>query len=246
MTRLVSTVKGIGRLEDDGGTVALHDVDATDLGTALQGGLDLGILGTAAVRDLMPTTQTQLLAPVPRPSKVWAVGYAYADHRTEVDHNGVAEEPVVFLKATSSVIGTGEPLRFPKAAPDEVDYDSELAVVNDIGTGDVQKGRFPGRAASVTAAKSFDAFTPRGSPLVTLDEFTDPNRPRQDSRTSQLIHPVPALVSYLSRQTTLEPGDVISTGTPACVGHRRGLLLRSCTEVRNEIEGVGAIVGICA
>ncbi|MFI6466289.1 fumarylacetoacetate hydrolase family protein [Streptomyces sp. NPDC050528] len=112
--------------------------------------------------------------------------------------------------------------------------------------GDVQKGRFPGRAANVTAAKSFDTFTPRGSPLVTLDEFTHPNHPRQDARTSQLIHPVPALVSYLSRQTTLEPGDVISTGTPAGVGHRRGLLLRSCTEVCTEIEEVGAVVRICA
>nr|WP_318656711.1 fumarylacetoacetate hydrolase family protein [Streptomyces canus] len=70
--------------------------------------------------------------------------------------------------------------------------------------------------------------------------------PRQDARTSQLIHPVPALVSYPSRQTTLEPGDVISTGTPAGVGHKQGLFLRSGTEVRIEIEGIGALVNICA
>jgi 2-keto-4-pentenoate hydratase/2-oxohepta-3-ene-1,7-dioic acid hydratase in catechol pathway len=69
---------------------------------------------------------------------------------------------------------------------------------------------------------------------------------RQDARTSQLIHPVPALVSYLSRQTTLEPGDVISTGTPAGVGHRRGLFLRSGTEVCIEIEGIGTLVNTCA
>lgn len=185
MTRLVSAVKGIGRLEDDGETVAFVDVDATGVGTALQGGLDLGTLATAAVRDRVPTTQTQFLAPVPRPSKIWAVGYAYADHRTEVAYNGVAEELVVFLKAPSSVIGTGERIRFPKAAPDEVDYEGEFAVVigrratdvseaeayafvagftivNDVSARDVQKGRIPGRAADVTAAKSFDTFTPMG------------------------------------------------------------------------------------
>ncbi|MCX4431466.1 MULTISPECIES: fumarylacetoacetate hydrolase family protein [Streptomyces] len=279
MTRLVSAVKGIGRLEDDGETVAFVDVDATGVGTALQGGLDLGTLATAAVRDRVPTTQTQFLAPVPRPSKIWAVGYAYADHRTEVAYNGVAEELVVFLKAPSSVIGTGERIRFPKAAPDEVDYEGEFAVVigrratdvseaeayafvagftivNDVSARDVQKGRIPGRAADVTAAKSFDTFTPMGPALVTIDEFTEPDDLRlrtwvggdlrQDARTSQLIHPVPALVSYLSRQTTLEPGDVISTGTPAGVGHRRGLFLRSGTEVCIEIEGIGTLVNTCA
>jgi 2-keto-4-pentenoate hydratase/2-oxohepta-3-ene-1,7-dioic acid hydratase in catechol pathway len=279
VTRLVSTAKGIGRLADDGRTIAFLDVGTTDLGTALQDGLDLSALAKAAVRDRMPTTQVQLLAPVPRPSKIWAVGYAYADHRTEVDYHGVAQEPVVFLKAPSSVIGTGERIRFPKAAPDAVDYEGELAVVigrratdvseaeayafvagftivNDVSARDVQKGRIPGRAADVTAAKSFDTFTPMGPALVTLDEFTDPDdlrlrtwvdgELRQDARTSQLIHPVPALVSYLSRQTTLEPGDVISTGTPAGVGHKQGLFLRSGTEVRIEVEGIGALVNICA
>ncbi|KUN74346.1 hypothetical protein AQJ46_01950 [Streptomyces canus] len=200
MTRLVSTVKGIGGLENDGETIVFLDVDPTDLGMALRGGL--GALAKAAVRDRMPTTQVQLLAPVPRPSKIWAVGYAYADHRTEVDDNGVAQEPVVFLKAPSSVIGTGERIRFPKAAPDEVDYEGELAVVigrratdvseaeayafvagftivNDVSARDVQKGRIPGRAADVTAAKSFDTFTPMGPALVTLDEFTDPDDLRQ-------------------------------------------------------------------
>ncbi|MFI6436178.1 fumarylacetoacetate hydrolase family protein [Streptomyces sp. NPDC050759] len=218
MTRLVSTAKGIGRLAHDGRTIAFLDVGTTDLGTALQSGLDLRALAKAAVRDRMPTRQAQLLAPVPRPSKVWAVGYAYADHRTEVDYNGVAQEPVVFLQAPSSVIGTGERIRFPKAAPDAVDYEGELAVVigrratdvseaeayafvagftivNDVSARDVPKGRIPGRAADVTAAKSFDTFTLMGPALATLDEFTDPDdlrlrtwvdgELRQDARTSQ-------------------------------------------------------------
>ncbi|MFF5307902.1 fumarylacetoacetate hydrolase family protein [Streptomyces massasporeus] len=279
MTRLVSTTKGIGRLEDDGETVALLDLDAADLGAALQAGLDIASIATAAVRGCVPVAQAQLIAPVPRPSKIWAVGYAYADHRTEVDYNGVAEEPVVFLKAPSSVIGTGEQIRFPKTAPDEVDYEGELAVVigrrasdvseaeayafvagftivNDVSARDVQKGRIPGRAANVTAAKSFDTFTPMGPALATLDEFANiddlhlrtwvDDELRQDARTSQLIHPVPALVSYVSRQTTLEPGDVIATGTPAGVGHKQGRFLQSGTEVRIEIEGIGSLVNICA
>ncbi|WP_329233815.1 fumarylacetoacetate hydrolase family protein [Streptomyces canus] len=143
MTRLVSTVKGVGRLEDDGESIAFLDVDTTDLGTALQAGLD------------MPTRQVQLLAPVPRPSKIWAVGYAYADHRTEVDHKGVAEEPVVFLKAPSSVIG--------RRATDVSEAEAYACVAGFTIVNDV------------SAAKSFDTFTPKGPALVTLDEFTDPD-----------------------------------------------------------------------
>ncbi len=279
MTRLVTTTKGIGRLEDDGETVAFLDLDAADLGTALQAGLGIASIATAAVRERVPTAQVHLVAPVPRPSKIWAVGFAYADHRTEVGYAGVAEDPVIFLKAPSSVIGTGGQIRFPKAAPDEVDYEGELGVVigrratdvseadaysfvagfticNDVSARDVQKGRIPGRAADVTAAKSFDTFTPMGPALATLDEFTDPDdlrlrtwvdgELRQDARTSHLIHSVPALVVYLSRQTTLEPGDVIATGTPGGVGHKRGLFLRSGVEVRIEIEGIGTLVNTCA
>ncbi|WP_406432320.1 fumarylacetoacetate hydrolase family protein [Streptomyces sp. NBC_00631] len=279
MTRLVSTVKGIGRLEDDGEVVALLHLDAADLGAALQAGLDIASISTAEVRERVPAAQAQLIAPIPRPSKIWAVGFAYADHRYEVGYTGAAQEPVIFLKAPSSVIGTGGRIRFPKAAPDEVDYEGELAVVigrratdvsatdaysfvagfticNDVSARDVQKGRVPGRAADVTAAKSFDTFTPMGPALATLDEFDDPDdlhlrtwvdgELRQDARTSQLIHPVPALVSYLSRQTTLEPGDVIATGTPSGVGHKRGQFLRSGVEVRIEIENIGALVNTCA
>ncbi|KFG01866.1 hypothetical protein IQ62_05255 [Streptomyces scabiei] len=279
MTRLVSTAKGIGRFEDDGETVAFLDLDATDLGAALQAGLDVTAIAKAVVRDRVPVAQAQLIAPVPRPSKIWAVGYAYAGHRTEVGYADTAEDPVIFLKAPSSVIGTGEQIRFPKVAPDDVDYEGELAVVigrratdvseadaysfvagftivNDVSARDVQKGRVPGRAANVSAAKSFDTFTPMGPVLATLDEFADPDdlhlrtwvggELRQDARTSQLIHPVSALVSYLSRQTTLEPGDVIATGTPSGVGHKQGLFLRSGDEVRIEIEGIGTLVNTCA
>jgi 2-keto-4-pentenoate hydratase/2-oxohepta-3-ene-1,7-dioic acid hydratase in catechol pathway len=279
VTRLVSTVNGIGKLEDDGKTVALLDLDATDLGAALHAGLDIAAIAEATVRNRIPTTQAQLIAPVPRPSKIWAVGYAYAGHRAEVGYTSEAKDPVIFLKAPSSVIGTGAPIRFPKVAPDEVDYEGELAVVigkpatdvsrqdaysyvagfticNDVSARDIQKGRIPGRAANVTAAKSFDTFTPMGPALATLGGFADPDdlhlrtwvngELRQDARTSQLIHRVSALVSYLSRQTTLEPGDVIATGTPAGVGHKQNLFLRPGDEIRIEIEGIGTLVNTCA
>jgi 2-keto-4-pentenoate hydratase/2-oxohepta-3-ene-1,7-dioic acid hydratase in catechol pathway len=120
----------------------------------------------------------------------------------------------------------------------------------------VQKGLLPGRAADVSTAKSFDTFTPMGPCLATLDEFDDPSdlhlqtwvdgELRQDARTSDLIHPVGPLISYLSRQTTLEPGDVVMTGTPAGVGHPQGRYLRSGSEVRIAIEGIGTLVNRCA
>ncbi len=279
MSRLVSTDKGIGKLEDDGQVVALLDVDVTDLGDALRAGHDVASIGSAGVRERVPAALVHLVAPVSRPSKIWAVGFAYADHRSEVGYSGAADDPMIFLKAPSSIIGTGENIRFPKVAPNEVDYEGELGVVigrratdvpeadaysfvagfticNDVSARDVQKGRIPGRAADVTAAKSFDTFTPMGPALATLDEFADPDdlglrtwvddELRQDARTSQLIHPVPALVSYLSRQTTLEPGDVICTGTPAGVGHKQGRFLRPGNKVRIEIEGIGALENTCA
>jgi 2-keto-4-pentenoate hydratase/2-oxohepta-3-ene-1,7-dioic acid hydratase in catechol pathway len=278
VSRLVSTVKGVGSLEDDGRTVAVLELDAPDVGVALQSGLDVATISVAAVRERIPIAQVQLLAPVPRPSKIWAVGFAYAEHRGEVGYTGTAEDPVIFLKAPSSVIGTGEHIRFPKVAPNEVDYEGELGVVigrrasdvseadaysfvagfticNDVSARDVQKGRIPGRAADVSTAKSFDTFTPMGPALVTLDELSDPDdlrlrtwvdgELRQDARTSALIHPVAALVSYLSRQTTLEPGDVICTGTPSGVGHKQGRFLRPGSEVRIEIEGIGTLVNTC-
>ncbi len=275
----MSTDKGIGKLVKDGQVIALLDLDVPDLGDALRAGLDVASISSAGVRDRVRVEDVRFLAPVPRPSKIWAVGFAYADHRSEVGYSGAADDPVIFLKAPSSVIGTGENIRFPTVAPNEVDYEGELGVVigeratdvaeadayafvagfticNDVSARDVQKGRIPGRAADVTAAKSFDTFTPMGPVLATLDEFADPEdlrlrtwvdgELRQDARTSLLIHRVPALVSYLSRQTTLEPGDVICTGTPAGVGHKQGRFLRPGTRIRIEIENIGALENSCA
>ena len=212
---------------------------------------------------------------MPRPSKIWAVGFAYHDHRSEVGFTGEIDEPTIFLKAPSSVTATGREIVLPPAAPDRVDYEGELAVVmgaqvtradeatalrgvagyticNDVSARDVQKGMLPRRPADVSAAKSFDTFTPMGPWMTTRDELADAadlhlrtwvdSELRQDARTSALIYPVPWLVSYLSWQTTLEPGDVIMTGTPGGVGHRQGRFLRPGSSVRIEIDGIGTLV----
>lgn len=280
MSRLVSTARGIGVLESGpaGPMVAYLDLDHPDLGAALGAGLPVEEIAAAPRRDRTSLAAAQLLATIPRPSKIWAVGFAYADHRREVGYGEQADAPVIFMKAPSSVLATDGEIRFPRVAPNKVDYEGELGVVigrrvsgveegaarsaiagyticNDVSARDVQKGWIPGRKPDVSTAKSFDTFTPMGPCLATLDEFADPDdlhlrtwvdeELRQDARTSQLIHPVSFLVSYLSRHTTLEPGDVICTGTPAGVGHPQGKFLRPGSTVRIEIAGIGELSNVC-
>ena len=272
MARLVSTPDGVGRLSGD--EVHLLDVPHADLGAALMSGVSTAEISAAAVREVRSVAEIRLLAPIPRPSKIWAVGWAYRTHAEEVKRNQQTDEPFVFLKAPSSVIATGEPVRIPSIAPSKVDYEGELAVVvgsragavaaesavdhiagysiaNDVSARDVQKGEKPGRMANVTLGKSFDTFTPFGPCLSTLDEFADPDdvglrtyvdgQLRQEARTSELLYPVVELVAYLSQYTTLGPGDLILTGTPAGVGHPTGRFLSAGSTVRIEIEGIGIL-----
>ena len=278
MSRLVSTVAGVGRLEEDG-TVAVLDSPYPDLGRALEAGCSTDELAALTIRSRTTLPEAGLLAPVPRPSKSWAVGFGYRQHRAEVGFVEEVSEPVIFLKAPSSVIGSGQDIRLPRVAPDEVDYEGELGVIigqrlsdvgesearagvagytifNDVSARDVQKGRVRGRKPDVSAAKSFDTFTPMGPCLATMNEFADADdlrlrtwvdgELRQDARTSDLIHPVAEIVSYLSRQTTLEPGDVILTGTPAGVGHPEGRFLRPGSSVRIAIDGIGELINTCS
>lgn len=136
-------------------------------------------------------------------------------------------------------------------AAQAIDHVAGYTIGNDVSARDVQRGAVEGRAADTSTAKSFDTFTPLGPWLVTLDGFDDPQDLalrtwvngdlRQEDRTSQLVHPVVDIVSYLSHQTTLFPGDVIMTGTPGGVGGRRGLYLCAGDVVRIEIEGIGSL-----
>lgn len=270
MPRLASTTQGPARIVAD--AIEVLDVPYADLGEALAAGADLAELAAAPERPALATPV--VLAPVPRPPKVWAVGWAYRAHREESAAVGDHEDPFFFLKAPSSVIGHGADIRLPAVAPDRVDYEGELAVVighggsdiselaalehvagftiaNDVSARDVQKGEVAGRAANVNLGKSFDTFTPMGPWLTTLDELDDPDdlllrttvdgEIRQEARTSDLLYGVAAQVSYISRYTSLEPGDVILTGTPSGVGFPEGRFLRDGSVVTVEIEGLGTL-----
>lgn len=191
----------------------------------------------------------ETLAPV-EPSTVYALGFNYGRHAEEIEVS-YPENPVVFIKAATSVIGHGAPVVLPKAGPDEVDYEAELAVVigrkgknisrekamdhilgytcaNDVSARDWQ---FHRQKNQWTRGKSFDTFCPLGPWLVTRDEVENPDdlgirsilngTVMQDSRTSDMFFSVREIVSDLSRSVTLHPGTVILTGTPAGVGFAR-------------------------
>jgi len=209
--------------------------------------------------DRLPLAQTRLLAPM-LPSKVIAIGRNYAEHAREMG-NEVPEEPLIFMKPSTSVIGHGEAIAYPTTLSHRVDFEGELAVVigrlcrevpaervkdvifgytcaNDVTARDLQK-----KDGQFTRAKGFDTFCPLG-PWIQTD--LDPSdlaltttvngEMRQTGRTSQLIHDIPALVAYVSAVMTLIPGDVILTGTPAGVGP-----MEIGDEVSVGIEGIGTL-----
>jgi len=200
-----------------------------------------------------------LLAPVLPRSKVVAVGRNYAAHAAELG-NAVPDEPLLFLKPNTSVIGPGEAIVYPRQSQD-VQYEGELAVVigriakdvprdrvgevvfgytvaNDVTARDLQR-----KDVQFTRGKGFDTFCPLG-PWIETD--LDPadlrlttrlgERVVQDGRTSAMIHDVAALVAYVSSIMTLLPADVILTGTPEGVGP-----MRVGEQVSVEVEGIGTL-----
>jgi 2-keto-4-pentenoate hydratase/2-oxohepta-3-ene-1,7-dioic acid hydratase in catechol pathway len=271
LTRFVTTTEGVARLDDD--QITLLNVGYADLGEAFTAGETVHSLAAASGSRVLPRAGTKLLAPVPRPPKVWIVGKAYHDHRTETG-NEPTTEPFTVLIAPTAVTGPYADIRRPAVAPDCVDYEGELGVIigatataigeddvwdhiagyticNDVSARDVQLGWIEGHPANVSAGKSFDTFLPTGPVLATLEEFGNPQdlslhtwvdgELRQDARTSSQIWPVPHVVSFLSHRTTLVPGDLISTGTPAGVGLPTKRFLTAGSVVRVEIEEIGAI-----
>jgi 2,4-didehydro-3-deoxy-L-rhamnonate hydrolase len=188
---------------------------------------------------------TRLGPPIRRPSKIVCIGLNFRDHAIE---SGMAEpsEPVIFFKATSSIVGPDDALVMPRNST-KVDWEVELAVVIERAAsyvtleqagehiaGYVLHNDYSERAFQLerggqwSKGKSADTFAPLGPFLATPDEIPDPTRlrmwlsvngtMRQDSSTAHMIFSVPALVSYVSQFMTLLPGDIISTGTPAGVG----------------------------
>lgn len=217
---------------------------------------------------LIPLADVRLLAPVPRPGKIIGIGLNYADHAAEGGREK-PKYPMIFTKAVSAVIGPGEAIRIPKVT-EMVDFEGELAVVIGKRAKDVSppealqyvagytvcndvSGRDYQQRSSPTAGKSFDTFAPLGPAIVTRDEIPDPHvldirtvvsgEEMQHSNTRHLIFNVPYLIDYLSHIFALEPGDIISTGTPAGVGWFRNppRFLRPGDTVRIEVQGVGVL-----
>lgn len=224
---------------------------------------------SASKRDLLPLESLHLTAPIPRPQKILCIGLNYRDHAIESKME-IPSVPTVFAKFSNAVIGPGDPIVL-SAATQKPDYEAEFAVVigrrakhvsssnwkdyvfgytilNDVSARDVQLA-----TSQWTVGKSFDTFAPIGPHIVSADEVPDPHaldirlsiggETLQHSNTRELIFRIPELIEYLSRGMTLEPGDIISTGTPAGVGLGRNpqRWLRAGEEILIEIEKIGTL-----
>jgi 2-keto-4-pentenoate hydratase/2-oxohepta-3-ene-1,7-dioic acid hydratase in catechol pathway len=213
--------------------------------------------------------EVQLLAPVTRPGKIIAVGLNYRDHAIETKQE-IPTSPIIFAKFPSSINGPDADVILPEDDP-QVDYEAELAVV--IGReakriseaealdyvagymplNDVSARRWQFADKQWVRGKSCDTFCPTGPWLTTRDAVPDPHalaiRMRvngnvvQNSNTSQLIFRVPTLLHYISAAITLEPGDIIATGTPDGVGvfRKPPVFLKTGDVMEVEIEGLGAL-----
>ncbi len=213
-------------------------------------------------------------APIPRPGKVVAIGLNYVDHATEGAFE-VPRAPLIFAKYPTSVIGPGDAIRWRADLTSAVDFEAELAVcigrtatrvsletalehvlgyccLNDVSARDLQFAD-----QQWVRGKSLDSFCPMGPEIVTADEIGDPQalgiscivsgEVLQKASTADMIFSVAELVSYCSHHFTLEPGDVIATGTPPGVGWFREprRVLRSGDVVEVRIEGIGSLVNPC-
>jgi acylpyruvate hydrolase len=235
-------------------------------------GLAGHVIQSAPPESWLEIAGPELLAPVPNPGKLICIGLNYRDHASEA---GLATpaEPVVFAKLSNTVNGPYSPIRMPRAT-EQIDYEGELGVVmgktckgvkeadaleyvagylavNDVSARDVQH-----RNGQWILGKSPDGFAPMGPALVTADEVGDPQqldlRTRigdevvQSSNTREMIFPVARLISFISEFVTLEPGDVIATGTPSGVGGAQEppRWLRAGETVRVEFPRLGALANL--
>jgi 2-keto-4-pentenoate hydratase/2-oxohepta-3-ene-1,7-dioic acid hydratase in catechol pathway len=249
----------------DAGVVDLATLGLTDLGALIAAGEIPDMAGLPAIdRDAV-----RLVAPLRRPGKIICVGLNYLDHCREQGIDA-PERPMLFAKFANAVSDPGATVTRPRAT-EMLDLECELAVV--IGRRASHADRDEARAAvfgytvlnDVTMrdlqredrqwlrAKGSDGFAPIGPAIVSRDELGDGAGLRlrsavngetwQDSSTDQMIFDVPTLVAFASRTITLEPGDILATGTPAGVGHFQDppRYLQGGDVMRCEIEGIGAI-----
>ena len=189
--------------------------------------------------------------PIDRPSKIVCVGLNYRDHAEE-QGAPLPEAPLLFAKWPNALIGPGEPIVLP-AESQQVDYEAELGVVIGAAAKHVSARDLQFADKQWTRGKSPDTFCPVGPQLVPREQVDDPQalaircvvngETLQDSSTSQMIFSVAEIIAYVSRVITLEPGDLIATGTPAGVGVFRDpkVLLKDGDVVTVDIVGLGAL-----
>jgi len=240
---------------------ALGDL-GRQLAAARQARAELPLACWAGIKEV------RVLAPLPRPPKIICLGLNYRDHAEEQGAK-LPEVPLLFAKAPTAVIGPGQPIVIP-ASSEKVDYEGELAFVvgtrvkhaeaeeaaraifgyccmNDVSERDIQRERVWLRA------KSIDTFAPLGPWIVTADEVPDPlglklvtrlnSQVMQAGTTGNLIFTPVDLVVFITRYMTLEPGDVVSTGTPAGVGvfRKPPVFLKAGDVVEITIDGIGTL-----
>ncbi|MEP7358509.1 MAG: fumarylacetoacetate hydrolase family protein [Anaerolineales bacterium] len=227
------------------------------------------VIDAAAPAAMAGLAAVTLQAPVPRPGKIICIGLNYRDHAAE-SGQAIPTYPIIFSKFANVVIGPGQPIVLPKISQ-EVDYEAELGVVigkrgrsiseadalsyvggylpfHDVSARDYQM-----RTSQWVIGKTFDTFGPMGPSLTTADEIPDPHtlditlsiggEVLQSSNTKNLIFTVAQLIYHLSAVMTLEPGDLIATGTPGGVGAARNpkRFLKPGERVRIEIERLGIL-----
>lgn len=218
-----------------------------------------------------PAAEVKLLAPIVDPRKIICIGLNYRDHAAE-SGAPIPKEPILFSKYPTALVGHGEPIVLPRVSQ-EVDYEAELVIVVGRRGRHLTEQQAPAHVAGYSVGhdvsardwqlkkdgkqwmvgKTFDTFAPVGPTLVTADEVPDPHRlpirlrlngqTMQESNTDQLIFGVGPLLAYLSQVFTLEPGDLIFTGTPPGVGFARKppVFLKDGDVAEVEIEGLGVL-----
>jgi 2-keto-4-pentenoate hydratase/2-oxohepta-3-ene-1,7-dioic acid hydratase in catechol pathway len=239
------------------------------LASVIEGGSAALTRVAGASLALTPLSEVKLLAPVPRPNKLICVGLNYRDHAAETGAV-IPEVPTIFNKFPTAIIGPGEPIVLPKVSTSP-DYEAEFAfvigrggrhiaeadwrnhvfgytIVNDVSARDYQRA-----TTQWLMGKTFDTFAPMGPWIVSQEEVSDPHNlsvrmvingeTLQNGNTSQLIFNIPRLIAFLSSVFTLEPGDVVSTGTPAGVGAARKppRWLLPGDDVAVQVEGIGEL-----
>lgn len=269
MKLVTYTIHGTSRVGvlDEDRVIATRYADMLDLirsGPSAQAGLRLDLAERRIVDD------AQIRAPLPNPGKLLFCGVNFASHQQENPGATLPTVPFFFSKLPSAVIGPDQPIHMP-AATTKLDYEVELAVVigrrasrlteadavdhvfgytivNDVSARDVQF-----TDSQITLGKGADTFCPMGPVIVPKADIADPSallltthvndELRQSEGTSNQLFPIPALLAYLTRHITLEPGDIVSTGTPAGVGHFRTppAYLRPGDRVAVSIDRIGTL-----